>query len=100
MKHSLLTVCNLFVPFFWISRFPILADSFFLDRPFEGVTDENAAAFKEGAPNDVRALWARTLQPALEKLERQQNLADRMADRPGVKKKRKRARRRKKPTGN
>ncbi len=36
-------------------------------------------AYKEGAPNDVRALWKKTLAPAVKKLESQQNEANRVA---------------------
>jgi hypothetical protein len=56
-------------------------------------------AFKEGAPNDVRTLWKKTLAPAVKRLEEKQNEANRVTavDGPAPKKMSKTKRRRNKP---
>lgn len=62
-------------------KYPILSTGFHLDRPYEGPTQNDAIAYKEGAPNDVRTLWTRTLVKAVAALEKQQNAEERMLDR-------------------
>lgn len=61
-------------------KYPIEATCFYLDRPFEGKSADAETAYREGAPNDVRDLWAQTLGPAAQKLESVQNDAERMAN--------------------